>query len=373
MTEKAIYFSLKGTVKMRDLDRRIELHKAYWEGRALAEPIASYRIGDYFFANKFKANSNLLKKGTQVTADMIHVDDYMEDYQRMYQMSEEIGQTAFFTVEPNTGIPWMEGMAGCPILGEESAFMAIPVGECVEDLVDIRLERDNPWFLKYIEFVEKLVVFADGRMPVGEPIMRGTTDVIGCLIGQSEMACAVMTDPEIMRKVFGQVAVMLKEVIAEQWKRVPEFYGGYSSGFYHLWAPGKMIWYQEDLSAVLSPWHYDEFLRETSAYICEGYDYTFTHLHPNSFFHLDGILSQKGLRAVQINKDVSGPTVEQMLPNFQKVLAADKRLIVWGDLTREEVAMLMDELPHKSLFLNVVAPALEEAKAINDIITTHWK
>lgn len=358
---------------MRDLERRIALHRAYWDGTAMEEPVVSYRIGDYFFANKFQANMPLLQKGTSVTPDMVDVDAYMVDYERMYQMSEQTGQTAFFTVEPNTGIPWMEGMAGCPILGEEVAFMATAVSDSIDEVEDIVLDKNNPWFLKYLEFVGKLVAFSGGRFPVGQPIMRGTTDVLGCMIGQSEMACAVMTDPEKIRHIFGQIAQMLREVIAEQWKRVPEFHGGYSSGFYHLWAPGKLIWYQEDLSAILSPWHYDAFLKDTSAQICRGYGYTFVHLHPNSFFHLDGILAQPLLRAVQINKDVTGPTVEQMLPIFRRVIAANKRLIVWGDLTSEEITMLMEDLPHHSLFLNVIAPTVESAQELQDIISSGWR
>ena len=355
---------------MRDLEKRIALHKAFWNGEPMDQPIVSYRIGDYFFANKFQANLPLLVKDTLVTPDMVDVDAYMDDYERMYQMSEETGQSAFFTVEPNTGIPWMEGMAGCPIRGEEVAFMATEVGDDIEAVGEIALDRQNPWFLKYVEFLDKLVKLSDGRFPVGEPIMRGTTDVLGCMIGQSTMACAVMEEPEQVQRIFGQVAQMLRDVIEEQWRHVPKFYGGYAAGFYHLWAPEKIIWYQEDLSAILSPWHYDQFLKDVSSKICQGYNYSFVHLHPNSFFHLDGILAQPNLKAVQINKDVTGPTVEEMIPVFHRVLNAGKRLIVWGDLTNAEVTMLMEELPHHSLFLNVITPTVDGAKEIQEIVSS---
>lgn len=357
---------------MRDLEKRIALHKAFWNGDPMSEPLVSYRIGDYFFSDKFEANRKLLEKNHLVLPEEVIVDDYLPDYERMYRDCEETGQTAFFTAEPCTGIPWLEGMCGCPILGEDVAFMATPTADCIEDIGEIKLDPENPWVKKYVEFLDKLVKLSNGRFPVGEPILRGTTDVIGTMIGQSEMACATMTDPDLMHKSISQVAEMLRQLIELQYQHVPAFYDGYAAGFYHLWAPGKLIWYQEDLSAILSQKHYEEFLREPAEYICSGYDHTFVHLHPNSFFHLDGILSLQNLRAVQINKDVSGPTVEQMLPVFQRVLDADKRLIVWGDLTEDEVQMIITTLPHKGLFLNIISPTVEQAKEMQKKITNCW-
>ena len=358
---------------MRDLERRLALHRAYWAGGEMEEPLVSYRIGYYFFADKFKANLPLLEKNHLVTPEQIDVDAYLPDYERMYQACEQTGQTAFFTAEPCTGIPWLEAMCGCPIRGEEVAFMATQTCDDIEDVGEIGYDPENPWAKRYMEFLDKLVTLSDGRFPVGQPIMRGTTDVVGSMMGQSEMACAAMTDPELLRQRLNESAELLRQVIAEQYRHVPAFYDGWAAGFYHLWAPGKLIWYQEDLSAILSKKHFDEFLREPAEQICGGYDYTFMHLHPNSFFHLDGILSLKGLRAVQINKDVSGPTVEQMIPVFRKVLEAGKRLIVWGNLTEEEIRLVMRKLPHMGLFLNVISPSVDEAKQLQSVISTAWR
>lgn len=162
-----------------------------------------------------------------------------------------------------------------------------------------------------------------------------------------------------------------RAIIEEQYRHIKEFHGGYSVGFYHLWAPGRVIWYQEDLSALMSPQHYDKFLRETANNICAGYDYTLTHLHPASFALLDNILSIKGLRVVQINKDVGSLSIKEMLPEFKKVIASNKRLLIFGDLNEEEVDTLLDNLPAGSLFLNVVAPTVQRACELNEYIMKH--
>lgn len=353
---------------MNLIEKRLLMHKDFWEGKPQKTPLVSYRIGDYFFSNKFKANLPLLEKGKIITPDMIDVDAYLEDYDRMYRQSEEIGQSAFFTVEPCVGFPWMEAILGCQVVGAEVAFVSHQKFNSIEDLKDLHLDTNNPWYRKYIEFLDKLTLHSKGRYPVGQPIMRGVTDTLGALIGQEEMACSLITDPELTREVFLRIVNVHRAIIEEQYRHVQPFHGGYAAGFYHVWSPGKMIWYQEDLSALMSPQHYNQYLRETANNICSGYDYSLLHLHPSSFHLIDNILSIEGLKLVEINKDVGGPSAAEMLPEFQKVLAADKRLVVWGDLVEDEIDVVLDHLPAHSIFLNIVAPSVERACEINEHI-----
>ena len=353
---------------MYSIEERLTMHKNYWEGKHQKSPLVSYRIGDYFLADKFKANLPLLEKGRVVTADMVDVDAYLEDYERMYRQCEEVGQSAFFTAEPCTAFPWLEAMLGCTVIGQVVSFVTHPVFEYMADLQDIKLDVKNPWYQKYFEFVDKLTKLSNGRFPVGQPIIRGVTDTVGALVGQEEFACSLITDPELTKEVFMRVSDIHRAIIEEQYRHVQAFHGGYAIGFYHLWTPGKAIWYQEDLSLLMSPQNYSDYIVGTSINICEGYDYTLTHLHPASFLHLDSILSIKGLKAVQINKDVNGPTILEMLPECKRVLAADKRLVIFADLVEEEIDNLLDNLPAEGLFFNIVAPTVERARELNEYI-----
>jgi hypothetical protein len=155
----------------------------------------------------------------------------------------------------------------------------------------------------------------------------------------------------------------LRSVIKSQWEIVPAFHGGYSMGFYHVWCPGKCIWFQEDLAALLSPQLYHDWVRKPDASVCTGYEYTAVHMHPASFFTLDAYMHMDGLKAIQINKDVGGPSVQEMMPEFQKVLTK-KNLIIFGDLDEAEIDCIMKELPRKGTFLNIVAPTVERAQQL---------
>ena len=191
--------------------------------------------------------------------------------------------------------------------------------------------------------------------------MRGPTDMLGALLGQQEMVLALMTaDPQAMHRLIERVTQAFLAVIEAQRRLTPPFYGGSALGFYHVWAPGPAIWFQDDLSSILSPKLYRQFFLDSARLILAGHDHTAVHLHPNSFFILDELLTIESLKVVKVNKDVSGPGVKEMLPVLAKIMQT-RGLILWGDLTIEDLELVKQNLPCRGLALNVVAPTPEEA------------
>ena len=122
------------------------------------------------------------------------------------------------------------------------------------------------------------------------------------------------------------------------------------------------MWYQEDLSALLAPKHFEEYLLETSRRYLEGYRYTLMHLHPLSFHQLDNILTIDSLRVVQINKDVGGPDVHGMVPQFLKVLEKGKNLAIgMGRVDKNDIDAILNELPRERVAINFICEKPEEA------------
>jgi len=165
-----------------------------------------------------------------------------------------------------------------------------------------------------------------------------------------------------MRQLIERVTRAFLAVIEAQRHLIPLFYGGQALGFYHVWTPGPAIWFQDDLSAILSPSLYRQFFLDSARLILAGHDHTAVHLHPNSFFILDELLTLENLKAIQVNKDISGPGVREMLPVLAKIMQT-RGLILWGDLTIEDLELVKLNLPCRGLALNVVAPTAEEARA----------
>jgi len=358
-----------------DLESRLSAHRTFWN-RNNNHPVASFRVGDFFFSRHFEAARNLLVPHKLITADLLNPKDYTKDYERMFQDSVSCGQEGFWTAEPFTGIPWMEAVLGCEVRGGEESFTAkggfnacADAAESAETtLRGLRTNPlSNPWLKKYLEFTEALVKLSGGRFPVGQPITRGPTDMVGALLGQSEMIYALSDDPDTMGRLISAVTAIFLRVIELQKALIPPFHGGSSLGFYHVWAPGTSIWYQDDLSAILSPTMYRHFFIDAGTRICDGFDYAAIHLHPSSFFILDDLLSIPRLRAIEVNKDVGGPTIGEMMETLRKI-QEKKCLILWGDLTLEDLALVKRDLHPQGLFFHIVAPTLEEAKKRGEYI-----
>ncbi len=351
---------------------RLRMHRLYWEREEQPYPLAAFRVEkDFFFSRHFQAAHTLLEPGKRIIPGMLSVEKFLPDYERMFQVSEQIGQDGFWTAEPFTGIPWMEAILGCEIYAAEESFISKPWLKDLAQADEIRLDLENPWLQKYLEFTDRLVNVSAGRFPVGMPIMRGPSDMVGALMGQAEMVYALQDEPDRMKSLFLKVTEIFLQVQELQRARIPPFFGGWALGFYHVWCPGPSIWYQDDLSALLSPELFRTFLAPTSRRICEGFPYTAVHLHPASFFLLDEILSNDRLKAVEVNKDVGGPSVEEMLPVLEKILV-HKNLILWGDLTIQDLEIIKRRLPLRGLFFHIISPSMEEAGELLRFIRT-WR
>ncbi|MHB8276845.1 MAG: hypothetical protein ACYDIA_04235 [Candidatus Humimicrobiaceae bacterium] len=348
--------------------KRIELHKDFWNRLELQRPLIAFEVGGGFFNSQFKAGKYLFIKGKKIEPNMIDVDLFLEEYEQMYKKASMIEQDAFWTAEPFSAIPWMEAILGCEIFGTTSSLISHTLVKSVEDLEKITLDIDNLWFLKFIEFHKKLNKLSAGRFPVGQPLMRGPFDVVGALLGQTELIYALHDEyPEKMKKILLKVSDIFLNIIGHQYKIISDFYGGYPIGLYDLWTPGRCIWYQDDLSALLSPSYYRDFLREPEENICKNYQYTVMHLHPVSLFIIDELLKIEELKVIEVNKDLQEPTIKDMIPTFKKILH-HKNLIISGKLNKEDIGCILNELSPKGIFLQIITHSMESAKELMDFI-----
>ena len=346
---------------MRTLEEKIRRHQAFWRKEALERPLLGVRIGDYLLANKFQAALPLLEEGKKILPEMLEVDRFLDDYERMYRESLEVAQDAFWTAAPFTAIPWMEAMLGCEVRASEASMTSEPWLKSLEDIDQVTLnEESNPWLAKYLEFVERLTEYSQGRFPVGQPILRGISDMMGALRGQTNLVFDFIDRPVQLHQLGRKLTEIFRTVIQRHRESTTTFRDGYAIGFYHLWCPGPCLWFQEDLAALLSPALYRKHIYELNVALCQGYEYTLCHLHPTSFFILDDLLGIEGLKTIQVNKDIGGPSIKEMLPEFQKVLR-EKRLVIWGDLDENDLDAIFATLPYDGLYLHIVAESVERA------------
>ena len=170
---------------------KIQLHHDFWERKVQNQPLISTSLSGWFIKNQFSCLDRLLIKGQEILPEMIRPEDFIADYERQYRESLLIPQNTFWSGCPFTGIPWMEAFMGCKVYAMEESFISQPSNPSLEELVEFKLDPENPWYKLYWVFMGKLVELSAGRFPINKSLLRGPTDVLGALIGQTEMIYAL--------------------------------------------------------------------------------------------------------------------------------------------------------------------------------------
>ena len=349
----------------RTLQDKLLQYRAFWTNAPMARPLIGFSLGGWFPLQSYPGMAKFLgRKG--IAADELHPEEFLADYERLVAPWEEVEDDVIRAVAPLPPFPWLEAMLGSRVQVGEDAIWALEGGFEYADLDALNLSSDNPWRRKYLEFVATLNDRFRDRCPVGQPILRGVSDMIAALRGSSQMIFDLYDQPEQFQRLAGRCTDLLIALIAEQQGITGPFAEGYEVEQLALWAPGKIIRMQEDGSAFFSPSLYVQHLQGEDERQASAFPYNVIHLHSSSLFLLDDILNVESLKCIQINKDVGGLEVGKMLPFFKQVQKHGKRLLIRGKLDNSDLTLLRNELSPNGLYLQIVVENPAETKRFRE-------
>lgn len=347
---------------------KIARYRAFWNRDAVTRPLVGFtRIG-WFPFDEF-APCRSWDVDSCLTADRIDPEAFLPDHLRMLREGDEIDDDLIRGACPGqVAIPWLPGMLDCRVrilphnaLGEERR---LSLGEALQ----VRLDRNNPWFLKYLAFAESLARDANGTFPVSHSAELGPTDLHALLRSHGESVLDLLDEPEQSAELLSRLAGICGDVTEELWKRVPLFHGGYFDAQYSLWGPDPIIRMQEDATAIYSPHLYRRFVQPVDRELASRFAGNFIHLHSTSMFLLDAFLEIDQIRCFEVNIDALGPPVKDMAPFFQRVQAAGKPLLIRGSITEDEMGLLLDALEPRGLFMNIMVNGMPEIERLRPLL-----
>lgn len=293
---------------------------------------------------------HLLGANRIVKSDDLNSDFFSDDYERAFEESLLEGADMLYAASPFTGFPWLEAMFGCSVTSRENSFIALPAAGA-DFTREIRIS-DYDWINKYYKFIDLINRNGAERYPAGQPILRGPGDVLAAIFESKNFITFFYEYPEYAKQRLQEISNAFLGLVKESLERSSSFHSGYSMGFYPIWCPGKALWFQDDITALLSPDIYNEFFFDIHKKHANAFEYSMIHLHPDSFYAIERLLTIDFLKAIQINKDTGGPSVNEMLPVLRDVLAK-KNLVLWGDFTDYEIEQLTSGLNAEGLFIIV--------------------
>jgi hypothetical protein len=347
---------------------KIDRYRAFWDRCSVTRPLVGFSLVGWFPVQEFQACRAWCSSG-RLTAEEIDPQAFLEDHLRLLREGETVDDDLIRGACPGqVAIPWLPGIAGCKvrvfpdsILGEEQCLPLDEIG-------GLTLDRDDPWFRKYLEFGLALVAAAEGRFPVSHSAELGPTDLHALLRGHGQSILDLMDEPERSAEVLSRLGDFFCEVQQEFWKHMPLFCGGYFDAQYSLWSPRPIVRLQEDATAVYSPPLYRKFVQPVDRAMASRFPCSFMHLHSTSMFLLDAFLEIGEIRCFEINKDALGPPTTAMIPHYQKVQKAGKPLLIRGAFGPDEVRLLRDSLDPKGLFLNIMVESIQAVEALRPLL-----
>jgi hypothetical protein len=341
-------------------EAKIKKYLAFWNNDPVERPMVGFSLGGWF---SFQSYSSIQRyRGAErLTPDMLSPERHFDGYDRIVAPFAEIEDDVIHSVAPIPAFPWLEAMLGIPAqVGNESIWVK-EGGFDYRDTGKLNLSKDNPWRKKYLEFVSALQDRYGDRYPVGQPILRGTSDMVAALRGSQQMIFDLYDHPQEFLRLARAGTDFFIDLVKDQLAVTKPFYGGYEVEQFTLWAPQGIVRMQEDASALFSPDLYVKYLQEEDRRIASAFPYDVIHLHSSSLHLLDRFADLEPQKCIEINKDQGGWGVPRMLPLFKVVQSRGKKLIVRGKLDLADLDLLRKELSPRGLYLQIVIDQPEEA------------
>ncbi len=347
---------------------KIERYKAFWSRAEVARPMVGFTMRGWFPLDEYAA-TRAWPADSYLTPEMVVPEVFLEDEDRLLREGETLDDDIIRGDMPAAAaIPWLSGMLGSQLRILPGNILGVDRSLGWEELEDLRLDRENLWFKKYVEFAEALVRHSHGRYPVSHGALIGPSDILAELRGHTQSILDILEEPDRTAALLWRATYLFQEVTEEIWKRLPLFYGGYFDGMYQLWSSGPIIRMQEDASSLYSPALYRKFLQPLDRFLAGRFANSFIHLHSTSMFILDAFLEIEELRCFEINNDAIGPPVKEMVTSFQMVQAAQRSLLIRGSFTADEIRLLMDSLDPRGLYLLTVVRDKREAERLRPLL-----
>ncbi|WP_428937076.1 hypothetical protein [Fontivita pretiosa] len=332
------------------LSQRLAMNEAFWRRGPASRPLIGMAVNITFPAVRFAGHA--LEQG-RVTPDMIDPDWFLQDWDRSYEHTESRGEDLFMVASPFAGIPWMEVIAGCQVFSspKSGSIWAEHPSPDWDSLDRVGFDPDNPWFLKLVECSRVLVEHARGRYPVGNPILRGITDIVAALLGSQRMVFEFFDHPQQLQQLLVRCTQIWQGVGEALVRTFGLFHGGQCPGRRRVWTPGTCMLYQDDAVAVLSPELYRQYILPLEHEVLRHYDRTMIHTHSATLpILIDGLLSLDSLHAIEVLIDPTGPSIPELIPTFRRILD-QKALLICGEISLSDIELLVKALPAQGLCL----------------------
>ncbi len=344
------------------IEERVAGFKRFFAMSNTEGPLVGFFRDTYYPLKRYRTEAFL--PGGDLSPRDIDVEPFLPEYERLFHLHDETAGDFLWSAAAFWGIPWMEALTGCGVVADHttgSSRSQVPTDFQGAEDVPV-FDRNNPWVRKALEFLKRLTQASRGRFALATTLMRGISDLLAALYGSPDFIYTLMDRPNEQKRVVEKLTALWVAFARSQLEMIPDFHGGTGSFYYGVWLPGKGVWLQEDASALMSPELFGGFIAPAIHKMARSFDTSVIHLHPSSYIPVEYLI-ETPLSAVELHIDFGGPRAEELFPYYRKILDR-KPLVIWGDLTLEDLDFIAAKLDPQALALLPVVDSREQAEGI---------
>ena len=280
--------------------------------------------------------------------------------------SYDVGHEAtYYGGESLPGTSLMVGYCfgyGAPLHFSEQTVWQDPIIEDWDHRPSLDLD-ESEWSWRQVQaVVQRCAEVSAGKWMVGFPNIHEPNDHLPLLRGTQRFLMDLIERPTDIKRALRKLLDNWFVVYERLADMSPSQEG--SSGWLSLWCPWrKSVTLQSDVSCMLSPAMFEEFVAPELEELTEWLDGATYHLDgPGALQHLDRLLSLKRLHAVQWTAGTGAPGGLYWLDLYKRIQAGGKGVIVY--LPYDEVETAVRELKPEGLFIMTGAPSVDAAEAL---------
>lgn len=232
---------------------------------------------------------------------------------------------------------------------------------------DLSFNPDNRWWQLQYTLLARGQELGQGRWLAGFPDSHTGPDALSALRGRAALCYDFYDAPDHIRAAIRSLRETGRKVYDAYFELLKPELQGSSSGWCHAWGHGRCNVNQCDFMALISPATFQEFFDEWLQEELSWFDNIVWHLDgPECLPHLDYLLSQPTIKAIQWVPGAGMPPISQWIPLLKRIQAAGKGL--WLGVASWEVEVLMRELSSVGLFLHTSVESQAQAdKMLRDV------
>jgi hypothetical protein len=350
-----------------EITELLDRHRGFWNRDSVSAPLMNVsEAEDSLFAPlhgiaiPLSDGTILSTQGEAIEANLIDPKLILDVEEFPLRSSKNTGPgpqvigDLLVTRAPLGKMVWVEATLGCAVVPrlDTGSIYSHPWLKDLANVDEIPVTEENPWYDLLIDYARQLQLASDGQYQVVQSLQRGPIDLASAVLGHSQMCFAVYDDPVGLQKLNEKTTEAFIKCAKGQQAQVTPLEGGYTNPF-GVWSPGTVVRTQCDVASSVSAQTYKDFFFPFDQEICSEFDYSICHTHSGYLHHMEVLLEDKYPTAVQVSLDTGSTpnTVKTLMPIFKRVLE-EKPLFIMGDMTRDELNMLLDELPSKGLCIS---------------------